>query len=287
MALTDNGNGLSAADVAAVVGNGNNGFGLGNDGGGLFWLLVLFLFGFGNNGWGNGYGGNIGGEIYPWMNQSQQINDGFRDQMINGNIQGIQSSITSGFGDVQNSLCSGFAGVNASVNNAQNGIVQQMYANQIANMQGMNSMQAQFAQCCCDQKFQTAQLGADIAREACSDRQAVSEAMMGLTAQNNANTNALMNTINGGIQSLKDQMCQDKIDAKNEEIANLRTQLNMQNLAASQAQQTAQLVADNAAQTQYVVNRVAPYPVPSYNVPNPFGNGCGCGNNWNNGCCNG
>ena len=82
MALTDNG-GLSAADVAAVVGNNGNGFGFGNDGGGLFWLLVLFLFGFGNNGWGNGGYANVGSEIYPWMNQSQQINDGFRDQMIN------------------------------------------------------------------------------------------------------------------------------------------------------------------------------------------------------------
>lgn len=33
MALSDNGNGLSAADVAAVMGN-NNGFGFGNDGSG-------------------------------------------------------------------------------------------------------------------------------------------------------------------------------------------------------------------------------------------------------------
>jgi hypothetical protein len=159
MSLTDNGNGLSAADIAAVT--GNNGFGSFGGDGGLFWLLVLFLFGFGNGGWGNGgYGGyaNIGSEIYPWMNQSQQINDGFRDQMINGNIQGIQNSITSGFGDVQNSLCGGFAGVNASINNAQNGIVQQMYANQIAGMnqsfnnqtamlQGFNGIQGQLAQC--------------------------------------------------------------------------------------------------------------------------------------------
>ena len=277
MSLTDTNSGLSAADVAAVMGNnGNGGFGFGNNDG-AFWLLVLFLFGFGNNGWGNGgYGGNIGGEIYPWMNQSQQINDGFRDQMINSNIQGIQNAVTSGFGDV----ALGIAGINQNI--CQNG-----NATQVAMLQGFNGLQSQFAQCCCDQKLQTAQLGADIAREACADRQSISEAMMGLTAQNNANTNALMNTINGGIQSLKDQMCQDKIDAKNEEIANLRTQLNMQNLATSQAQQTAQLVADNAMQTQYVVNRVAPYPVPSYNVPNPFGNGCGCGNNWNNGCCNG
>lgn len=32
MGLTENGNGLSAADVAAVMGN-NNGFGFGNNGG--------------------------------------------------------------------------------------------------------------------------------------------------------------------------------------------------------------------------------------------------------------
>lgn len=75
-------------------------------------------------------------------------------------------------------------------------------------------------------------------------------------------------------------MCQQEIEAKNTEIANLRTQLNMQNLAASQAAQTAQLIADNTAQTQYVVNRIAPYPVPSYTVPNPYaynGGNCTCG----------
>jgi hypothetical protein len=43
----------------------------------------------------------------------------------------------------------------------------------------------------------------------------------------------------------------------------------MQNLAASQVAQTAALVADNTAQTQYIVNRVAPYPIPSYTVANP------------------
>lgn len=161
MALTDTGNGgLSAADVAAVVGN-NGGFGFGGNNGDLGWILILFLFGIFNGGWGNGgYGGyaNVGSEIYPWMNQSQQVNDGFRDQMINSNIQGIQNSVTSGFGDVQNSLCSGFAGVNASINAAQNGVVQQMYANQIAGMQqsfanqtamlqGFNGLQGQLAQC--------------------------------------------------------------------------------------------------------------------------------------------
>lgn len=78
-------------------------------------------------------------------------------------------------------------------------------------------------------------------------------------------------------------MCQQEIDALKTQNANLQTQINLANLAASQNQQTAQLMADNAAQTQYVVNRIAPYPSPAYIVSNPnlgvnnCGCGCGCG----------
>lgn len=85
-------------------------------------------------------------------------------------------------------------------------------------------------------------------------------------------------------------MCQDKIDAKNERIASLENQVNMQNLAASQAAQTAALVADNTAQTAQLIQRIAPYPIPAYQVGNPYGfygNGYGWGNwgGWNGGCC--
>lgn len=249
MAITDT-NGLSAADVAAVTGNGGFG-GFGNDGG-LFWLLVLFLFGFGNNGWGN--------------NSGNDVQRGFDQSAIMNGISGIQTSANVGFGDI----ALGIAGVNQNISQIGN-------ANQVAMLQGFNGLQSQFANCCCENRLGIANLGADIAREACADRQAVSEALMGVTAQNNQNTNAIINAMNNGFQNIQNQNYQDKIDAKDTEIANLRTQLNMQNLAASQAQQTAQLVADNAAQTQYVVNRVAPYPVPSFNVNPPYNyGGCGC-----------
>ena len=143
----------------------------------------------------------------------------------------------------------------------------------------MNTLSMGLQNCCCENRLGIANLGADIAREACSDRQAVNEALMGVTAQNNQNTNAIINAMNAGFQNIQNQNYQDKIDAKDTEIANLRTQLNLQNLAASQAQQTAQLVADNAAQTQYVVNRIAPYPVPSFSVNPPYNyGGCGCNN---------
>lgn len=260
MSLVGN-EGLSAADIAAVTGNANGGFGnFSGDGG--WWFLVLLFFAM-NGGWGNGYGGNAGG-VVPSIDNSMQR--GFDQSAIMSGLGNIQNAITSGYGDTQ----LGIAGVNQNISTTGNSIVAAITASQMAAMQNAFNMQSQFADCCCENRLGIANLGADIAREACADRQAVSEGLMNLTAQNNANTNALMNTINGGIQSIKDQMCQDKIDAKNEEIANLRQQINMQNLAASQAAQTAQLIADNNAQTQYVVNRVAPYPVPSYNVPNPY-----------------
>ena len=121
MALTDeNGGGIPATMLVGPTG-GNGGFGGGLFGGDLSILVLFFLFMM-MGGWGNGFGGGFGGMdgLYPWMNNSQNINSGFRDQMLNTSINGIQNSITAGFGDVQNALCGGFAGVNASINGAQN-----------------------------------------------------------------------------------------------------------------------------------------------------------------------
>ena len=243
------------------AGNGQNGFGFGGD---WAWILLLLVL-FGNNGWGNGNGngGGMGG-LYPWMNNSQNINDGFRDQMLNSQISGIQNGITSGFGDVQNALCSGFAGVNAAIT-----------ANQMA-------LQSQFANCCCENRLATANLSADIAREACANRTVVSDGIRDLMAGNAANTNAILGAVNGGIQAIKDQLCQDKIDAKNDEIAQLRAQINALNLAASQQAQTAQILANNEAQTAALERYLAPNPIPAYVVANPACCGqtygtCGCG----------
>lgn len=110
--------------------NSGSGFGFGGDG---IWFLILFFLIAGGGMWGNGFGG---GDLYPWMNNSQNINDGFRDQMLATNINGIQNAITSGFGDVQTALCGGFAGVNASITNAQ-----------INNMQNTFALQSQLSQC--------------------------------------------------------------------------------------------------------------------------------------------
>lgn len=245
MALNDNNTGFYMPVTPA---NGGNGFGngLGGDG---WWILLLLLFAGG--GFGGGFGGNS--NIYPWMNQSNQISDGFRDQMINGTINGIQSSITSGFGDVQNSLCAGFAGVNASITNTQMANLERSFAAQTANTAAISGLSSQLAQCCCDNRLATCQTQNLVATESAATRLAIQEQT----------------------QAILDKMCQQEIDALKAQNLALQNQVNMQALVASQTAQTAALVADNTAQTQYIVNRVAPYPIPSYTVPNPFGTGAG------------
>ena len=251
MALTDENN--MVMPVAPMYG-GNNG-GIGNFGGDWGWIILLLLFAGGGFG---GYGGFGMDGIYPWLNNSQNINDGFRDQMLNTSVSSIQNGITSGFGDIQTALCGGFAGVNASVNGAQNAITQQMYSNQIAdlersfaaqtaNTQGLTNLSSQLATCCCDNRLATCQTQNLVASDGAATRLAI---------QNQT-------------QAILDKMCQQEIDAYKRENDNLRSMVNMQNLAASQAAQTAAIIADNTSQTQYIVNRVAPYPIPAYTVPAP------------------
>ena len=270
---------MSAADIAAITGNSRANGGFGYDGG-LWWIIILFLFGM-YGGWGNNGAGNNGGAggLYPWLNQSQQVNDGFRDQMLNSSIQGIQNSITSGFGDVQNSLCGGFAGVNASIAAAQNGITQQMYANQIADMQQNFAMQSALQNCCCENRAQTADLKYTVATENCADR-----------TQSMQNTRDIIESQTRNTQAILDKLCQLELDGVKGQLAQaqrenvgLQNQLNMANLAASQTAQTAELRQSGATQLNQLVSELRSCPIPAQPVygSQPIftcgGNqGCGC-----------
>ena len=247
-------NGVTTTMPVIPMGGGQGGFG--DFGGGWMWLIVLFVL---LGGWGGGFGGGYGGnDIYPWMNQSNQISNGFTNQANGLAINGLQSAVTSGFGDVQTALCGGFAGVNASVNGAANSITQQMYQNTIADLERSFAVQSQLQNCCCENRSSVADLKYTVATEACADRAAVGDALQAVIASNTANT-----------QKILDRMCQQELDALKTANIALQNQVNMQALAASQTAQTAQLIADNTAQTQYIVNRVAPYPIPAYTVANP------------------
>ena len=224
MALSENGGGVSYSMPVAPAANYGGGFGFGDS---WSWIIILLLFGmFG--GWGGGFGGGMWGMdggfgLYPWLNNSQNINDGFRDQMITTNLNGIQSSITSGFGDVQNSLCGGFAGVTAAVNGAQNALAQQLYTNQMADMERSFAVQSALQNCCCENRAATADLKYTVATEACADRAAIAEALQKVIASSTADT-----------QRILDKMCQQENEALKTKIIELQNQVNLQALAASQ-----------------------------------------------------
>lgn len=261
MSLTD-GSGLSAADVAAVTGNGGFGGGWGGDG--AWWLLVLFLFAFNGN-WGNGFNGNNGGGYVV-----SDVQRGFDQSAVMSGLSGIQSSLTSGFVDTAAALCNGFAGVNGAISNGFAQAEIAANARQMADMNQNFALQSQFADCCCENRLASADLKYTIATENCADRTALNEGIRDILTNQNA-----------GIQRILDTMCQDKIDAKNERIADLERQLTMANLAASQGAQTAAILANNDAQTNALEQYLAPVPRPAYIVQNP--NGCGC-NSCNTGC---
>ena len=206
------------------------GSGFGADGGGWWLVLLILLFA------GGGFGGMGGNNIYPWMNQADITTNGFQNAALGNSISAIQSGVTSGFGDVQTALCGGFAGVNASITNAT-----------MTNLQSANALQAQLSQCCCDNRLATVQTQNIVQSEGAATRLAI---------QNQT-------------QQILDKLCQQEIDALKTKNSELQSQILVQNLAASQTAQTAALIADNTAQTQYIVNRVAPYPIPAYTVANP------------------
>ena len=307
MALTDDGSNSMVMPVTPMGYGNGNGTGFGGDW--SAWIVLFLLFGmFG--GWNNGGfgGGNNGGGIglYPWMNQSNQINDGFRDQMINGTINGIQSAVTSGFGDtalgiaginqnicqtgngIMNALNTGFAGNAATITGAQNAITQQMYANQIAdlersfaaqtaNTQGMTALQSQLAQCCCDNRAATADLKYTVATENCADRTAAAQ-----------NTRDIIDAQTRGTQAILDKLCALELDGVKGQLAqaqrenlSLQNAVNMASMRESQTSQTAQILAGQAAEIDGVYNRLKNCPVGTYPVCNPlsspYAQGCGCG----------
>ena len=252
MAMAD----YDLSDLAAVVGNRNgDGNGMFNNGEGLLWLLFILILGggaWGNRGWGGNQGGAgaVGGDaLYPWMNLQQNFTDIL--QSLCGGFAGVTSAITTGFAQAETSAA------NRAMNQQQD-----IFGLQTAMLQGFNAQQAQFAQCCCDNRLATANLSADIAREACATRQ-----------NQNDNTQVIMNKLT----QLEMDGYQRELAAERRTSDQLRQQLAQANLAASQIAQDARII-------DGVYNRFAQCPVgttPVYGQTPIFtcnGNGCNCGN---------
>ena len=244
-------NGSNFYMPVAPANGGGFGNGFGGDG---WWILLLLLFAGGwGNGFGGGFGGGFGNDIYPWMNQSNQINDGFRDQMMNDNITGIRDGING----IATQLCNSFAQAEISANSRQ-----------MADMNQNFALQSSLQNCCCENRAGIADLKYTVATENCADRTAAYQ-----------NTRDIIDSQTRGTQAIIDKLCALELDAKNDKIADLERQLTMANLSASQTAQTSRLLADNTAQTVALEQYLNPVPVPAYIVQNPncCYNNCGCG----------
>ena len=246
--------------------SGNNGFGFGGDG--SWWILLLFIL---LGGWGNGFGGGNNG-VTPWQlanNTDALVTNGFDQAATAGMLSGIQSSITNGFSTAEVAACNRAMDAMQTAYTNQIAGMNQRFADSQALTNQLNSISSALQNCCCENRAATADLKYTVATEACADRSAISNALRDVLSANTAST-----------QRILDQMCQDKIDEKNDTIAQLRQELLYARGQASQNAQTATILTDNLAQTNALEQYLAPVPRPAYVVQNPnccAQNTCGCG----------
>lgn len=247
--------GLTASDVALLSGrNGNNdGFG---DGMGAWWIIVFIIFafmGFGRNGFG-GFGGNGSGATDNYVLASdfatiqRQLSDGFGD--LTAQSRYIQNGLCDGFYAMNTSLLNGFAGVNNSI-----------MTNGYETRNAINNVSSQLANCCCDIRAGIQGVNYNLATNTCA-----------LQNTMNMNTRDIVDTVNANYRAIHEELVANKLEMKNDRIAEQQNEINALRLKASQE-----------AQNAYLLSELKPCPSPSYIVPNP--NCCynyqvtsGCGN---------
>lgn len=240
-----------------MMGGYGNGF---SNGGDWIWIIVLLaLLGWGNNGNGNGFfGGNNFDNGYAWLSNGQKeimqnTNNGFDTLHLSNQLEGNRDAINS----LSNQLCNSTADITSAVNN------------------GFYGLNTSFLNCCCENRLGIADLKYTVATENCADRQALSEGVRDIIANQTA-----------GTQRILDQLCQDKIDEKNDKIRDLERQLSMKDLQASQIAQNSFIAQGFANEVDQLYNRLSNCPVPSTPVygRTPIftcnnNGGCGCGFN--------
>lgn len=253
---------MTPADLAAVTGNNNDGFG----GNGAWWIIILFLFAF--CGWnGNGFGG--GGNGYISDNYALISDNATLERKIDGVYAGIcdstfalNNSITNGFASAQNTMTQGFAGLNT-------GMVQQGYENRIA-VQGVGN---QLSQCCCDLRQQISDVNYNNAMNTNALQSAVQTGFCQTNYNGQSNTRDIIESQNANTRAILEALNANKVEALKDRIAEQNQMINSLQLTASQARQN-----------EYLVDKLGTKcPIPAYLTCNPnaplnysVNYGCGC-----------
>ena len=233
----------------------NNGYGNGFFGGDWAWIIILaLLFGWGNN--GNGFGGGfgsgngfLGGYDIGKLATTNDVAVGFNNSAVLNNLNDLKL----GQAGLQQTLCQGFNGVNTSILTSTSGL------------------QAQIADCCCGIQRSIDGVNYNIANNTCTITNAINNSARDIIDNQNANYRAI-----------HDELVANKIEAKNERIAELTQQVTALNLAASQSNQNAYLTAAMDANQAELIRRLGRDPIAAYVVPNPncCYNTCGCGSSF-------
>lgn len=239
-----------------MIGRDNGGYGNGFFGGDWAWIIILaLLFGWGNN--GNGFGGGfgsgngfLGGYDIGKLATTNDVAVGFNNSAVLSSLNDLKL----GQAGIQQTLCQGFNGVNTSI------------------LTSTNAVQSQLAGCCCDLARSIDGVNYNMAKNTCDITNAIHNSSRDIIDNQNANYRAI-----------HDELVANKIEAKNERIAELTQQVTALQFAASQQAQNAYLTATMDANQAELIRRLGrDCPVPSYLVPNPncCYNTCGCGSSF-------
>ena len=248
--------GLTASDVALLSGRNGNNDGFGDNS--SWWVIIFLIFAFmgwgrGNNGFG---GGNGSGAIDNYVLASdfatlqRQLSDNF-------------TNLTSQARYIENGLCDGFYAMNTSLLNGFAGTNNAIMTNGYETRNAINNVSSQLADCCCKTQSAIQGVNYNLATNTCA-----------LQNTMNMNTRDIVDTVNANYRALHDEIVSNKLEMKNDRIAEQQNEINALRLSASQAKQNA-----------YLINELKPCPNPAYIVPNPnccynyqVTSGCGCGN---------
>ena len=241
----------------------NNGYGNGFFGGDWAWIIILaLLFGWGNN--GNGFGGGfgsgngfLGGYDIGKLATTNDVAVGFNNSAVLSSLNDLKL----GQAGLQQTLCQGFNGVNSAI--STNG-----YETRLA----VNGLSSQLANCCCDIQRGIDSVNYNMATNTCTITNAINNSARDIIDNQNANYRAI-----------HDELVANKIEAKNERIAELQQQVTALQFSASQQAQNAFITANQEAQTAELIRRLGrDCPVPAFIVPNPAccNNTCGCGSSF-------